>query len=138
MNFSINDCKFYIDEEKRKIICIIPNTDELALSFIDQFNIGYSYNLKKIKKMLVMPKSFCGIATCHIEDKFDENIGKLIAYNKARRKLNVSLFKRLNSYVQFLDYELGHMINVLNDYGEKQSRRESTREQKIKEYFNEV
>jgi len=140
MNFSINkkNCKFYVDKENKKVVCVIPKTDLMAVKFIEATSNIHIYHLNdNIADKLVMPRQFTGIATCHEEDVFDEEMGKLIAYNKARHKLNCSLFKRLNIYASFLDNKLNDFIDNCNNYGEKQGKREQVRENKIKEHFGE-
>ena len=149
MNWSVSkkNCKFYIDKEHGKVVCVIPNTKNAAREFLeDQYiTLTQSINwestskdnsIQQVLRALQMPNSFSGIATCHPEDTFDEEIGKLIAYNKARRKLNVSLFKRLNLYVRRLDAEFNNLINDCNAYGKKQDEREAIRKKKIEECLN--
>lgn len=140
MNFSVNkkNCKFYVDKEKKKVVCVIPKTEFMAIRFVEaNYNVNIIYLDEKVPDMLIMPRQFTGIATCHEEDTFDEEMGKLIAYNKARHKLNCSLFKRLNAYASYLDNKLNDFINNCNNYGDKQSKREQARENKIKEHFGE-
>ena len=140
MNFSVNkkNCKFYVDKEKKKVVCVIPKTEFMAFRFVEaNYNENVIYLDEKVSDMLIMPRQFTGIATCHEEDVFDEEMGKLIAYNKARHKLNCSLFKRLNIYSNYLDKKLNDFIDNCNNYGEKQGRREQVRENKIKEHFGE-
>ena len=139
MNFSVNkkNCKFYVDKESKKVVCVIPKTEFMAIRFVEANYDLYTFSIHKAAEMLIMPRQFVGIATCHEEDTFDEEMGKLIAYNKARHKLNCSLFKRLNIYASFLDNKLNDFINNCNNYGEKQGKREQARENKIKEHFGE-
>lgn len=138
MNLDIKkkNCKFYVDKENKKVVCVIPNTRYMARDFINDFNVELYPLSDKLRNEIRMPNSFSGIASCHEDDTFDEEIGKLIAYHKARRKLNISLFKRLNSYIQFVDNELVKMMNVCNNYGHIQSTRENAREEQLKKYLN--
>lgn len=138
MNFSVNkkNCKFYVDKENKKVVCVIPKTEFMAVRFIEATSNIHIYHLNdNIADKLTMPRQFVGIATCQEEDTFDEEMGRLIAYNKARHKLNCSLFKRLNIYASFLDNKLNDFIDKCNDYGVKQGEREQVRENKIKEHF---
>lgn len=140
MNFSVNkkNCKYYVDKEKKKVVCVIPKTEFMAARFIEaNYNVNIIYFDEKVSDMLIMPRQFTGIATCHEEDEFDEEMGKLIAYNKARRKLNCSLFKRLNAFANYIDNQLNNFVIKSNEYGEKQIARELARENKIKEHFGE-
>lgn len=140
MNLSVSkkNCKFYVDKESKKVVCVIPKTELMAVKFIEATSSIHIYHLDdNIADKLVMPRQFVGIATCHEEDEFDEETGKLIAYNKARHKLNCSLFKRLNVYAKYLDNKLIDFIDDCNNYGEMQGKRERARENKIKEYFGE-
>ena len=125
----MSDCRFYVNEAERVVICVIPNTKLMMEDFIlDNFNFPeldftvYSGLRKKIQ----MPCSFVGKAVCMPEDEWDEETGRLIAFSKAKDKCYKSFFRRANVFVQAIDRRLGDMINVFNDFGLKlDSKREA-------------
>jgi hypothetical protein len=144
-NISMNDVKFYIQPEKRKIICVIKNTEQIAADFlrknsrIDPYcDDSYLWNNDMGRRnylwdKLLMPDSFTGIATCAPEDEWDEETGKRIAFHKAKYKLNKSMFKRFNLYVNTIDKWLSEAVEIVNDFGEKLSVNTDKRQRRIDE-----
>lgn len=120
----MSDCKFYVDEAARTVICVIPNTKLLLSNFIQQhfgfrdINMCFALNYD-FEKELFMPKSFMGKAVCALEDEWNEETGRVIAYAKARDKCYKSFFRRANTLIQTVDRRLGDMIDAFNDMGMK-------------------
>lgn len=121
-NIHPNDCRYIINKDKRKIICIIDDTEKLFVKFADRnFKIPYyctdSYFNKEesMYSKLLMPKRFWGIATCDENDLWDEEIGKKLAFSKAKDKLNNSFVKRANLYVHTFDKYLDSAVEMLNN-----------------------
>ena len=113
-----SDCKFYINEDKRTIVCVIPDTKYLLDEFI-KANNEFMYDNYIAWETLEMPHSFSGKAVCSDEDEWDEELGKTIAYARARRKMYNSFFRRANTYVNMFDKQINDMISNLNALGEK-------------------
>ena len=136
----MSDCRFYVNEEKKMVICVIPNTKYMVMDFIDDhlhwggdFDFSH-YNLNySIREKLEMPESFVGKAKCMPEDEWDEETGKLIAFSKAKDKCYKSFFKRANLFVQRLDSRLGDMIGIFNDFGMKLSNKREELQDQINE-----
>ncbi len=124
----MSNCKFYVDKEARTVICVIPKTKYMLIEFItDHFNwhdisidksLPYTYD-DKFYKALTMPASFMGKAVCADEDEWDEEVGRKIAFSRAKDKCYKSFFKRANLLVQTVDRRLGDMITAFNDFGLK-------------------
>lgn len=120
----MSDCKFYVDKEARTVVCVIPNTKNMVEDFAwDHFqwsdmNIydGMDYLMRRKIKM---PGSFRGKAVCAPEDEWNEETGRLVAYDKAKDKCYKSFFKRANMLVQLVDGRLGDMITMFNEFGMK-------------------
>ena len=81
------------------------------------FNDIEIYSFYDFDKKLRMPHSFMGKAVCAEEDEWNEELGKKIAYSRAKNKLYTSFFKRANLFIQTVDKRLGDMINKFNDFG---------------------
>ena len=148
----MNDCKFYVDKEKRTIVCVIPSvivnygkksyTKNMVFDFIDD-NFHFSdlnlydaidtWGNTKIKKQLTMPNSFIGKAVCAPGDEWDEDLGKMIAFAKAKDKCYKSFFKRANLFVQVLDKRLGDAINTFNSFGQALEDKREGMKQRINE-----
>jgi len=130
INVKQKDCKFYVDEEARKVVCVIPHTDRMVWDYINDFPIRWCVS-GKIEEELYLPHSFSGVATCHASDTFDVETGKLIAYHKAKNKLYTSFYKRANKLINYVDGELNKAMDSFNDFGEHLSYRADEREKEI-------
>lgn len=120
----MSDCRFYVDEAARTIVCVIPNTEDMVEDFIrDNFEYPeFDFTVYgRLRKTIKMPYSFMGKAVCAPEDEWNEALGKKIAFAKAKDKCYKSFFKRANTFVQGVDRRLGDMINTFNDFGLKLS-----------------
>ena len=120
----MSECKFYVDEEARTVICVIPQTEHMVLDFIWEHFDWPDVNLSdaidyRMRRDIRMPKSFMGKAVCAAEDEWNEETGRMIAFSRAKDKCYKSFFKRANKFVQTVDRRLGDMIELFNDFGLK-------------------
>lgn len=127
----MSDCNFYVDEDARVVICVIPNTKTMVHDYINEHfrfsNLDFSYIISgNLYDEIEMPKSFMGKAVCAAEDTFDIETGKLIAFTRAKDKCYKSFFKRANLFVQTVDRRLNEMIDEFNDFGMKLEAKHST------------
>lgn len=144
----MSDCRFYVNEAERTVVCVIPQfveegswrkfTSDMVTDFIEdnfQFpEIDFYYSLEaKLKDELEMPSTFMGKAVCSPEDEWNEEVGKMIAFSRAKDKCYKSFFKRANRFVQAIDRRLGDMIEKFNDFGMKLEDKRIGLEQKINE-----
>lgn len=128
-NIKPSDAKYFIDEEKRTVICVIDDTKSLFNRFCnDNFKISAKntvfwprLNNKQFFDKLDMPNRFVGQATCSKDDEWNVETGKLIAFSRAKDKVNKSFFKRANTYINTLDQWVNDAAEVLNQVGEKLS-----------------
>lgn len=145
MSFGVkrNDCKFYVDEENRTVVCVIPRTRAMVLRFISE-NFGFSdidiancpYGTKFLDS-LELPESFKGKAVCSPDDEWDVETGMLIAFARAKNKLYTSFFKRANLFVQAIDRRLGDIIDTFNSMGLVLEDKKEGLEQQIAERLGE-
>ena len=139
LNIAPKDCRYIVDKNKKKIVCIIDETEYLFLNFVnsnfaimlENMGEGWFYNNRKFLKKFHMPKRFVGIATCGDSDEWDEETGKLIAYSRAKDNLNKSFFKRANLYVNSIDREVDRATETLNVLGKKLTTNTERRHKKI-------
>ena len=131
----MSDCKFYINEAERTVVCVIPKTRDMVINFIGdhfkfrEFDVPFAIEWNFEDKLL-MPRSFSGKAVCAPEDEWSEETGKLIAFAKAKDKCYKSFFKRANALVQMIDGHLGDMITEFNNFGLKlENKREALQAQ---------
>ena len=139
----MSDCRFYVNEAERTIVCVIPEwtgnrkrTRDMLINFIHEnflfsdLNLGgaieYYWDDNKFVKALGMPSTFIGKAVCAPGDEWNEELGRKIAFSRAKDKCYKSFFKRANLFVQTVDRRLGDMIERFNDFGLKlETKREA-------------
>ena len=129
----MSDCRFYVNEAERVIVCVIPHTRRMVSDFIHQHfsfsDIDFWYALEDADKVR-MPDSFIGKAVCSPDDEWNEELGKMIAFSKAKDKCYKSFFKRANTFVQMVDRRLSDMIEQFNGFGMKlEDKREALQTQ---------
>ena len=138
----MSDCKFYVDEAARTVVCVIPNTKMMVQDFIhDHFNWNdlsmYYAVCWALDEKIEMPYSFMGKATCAPEDKWDEETGRMLAFSRAKDKCYKSFFKRANKCVQTVDKRLNDMIEAFNNFGMKLENRREALQNEIESRINE-
>ncbi len=139
----MSDCKFYIDEDKRTVVCVISNTADMLLDYLAErfdwkdFDLEWAISYGPLHDKLKMPGSFRGKAVCNPEDEWKPELGRLIAFNKAKDKCYKSFFKRANLLVQRVDSRLGDMITDFNDFGVKLSEKRDELENEINDMMGE-
>jgi len=127
----MSDCKFYVNEERRTVVCVIHNTREMLSNFIEEhcdYYLPYYFSptmARKLEQELEMPNTFIGKAVCSPDDEWDEELGRKIAYSRAKDKCYRSFFKRANNIVNLIDRCLGRMMDIFNNFG---ARLETNRE----------
>ena len=142
----MSDCKFYVDEDMRTVVCVIPNklgeykfTKNMVSDFIEdnfRFNdldMPICLDYDWVDNALKMPSSFMGKAVCAPEDEWNEELGRMIAFSRAKDKCYKSFFKRANHFVQTIDRRLGDMITMFNDFGMKLEEKREALQKKIDE-----
>ena len=124
-NITADDAIFYVNEKNRTVTCVIEKTQFLLIEFINSeirlfpgINIFNSYNDKLYEK-IIMPNKFVGVATCSENDEWNVEIGKLIAFSRAKDNLLKSFFKRANTYIHYINNALDEAIDIFNKLGEK-------------------
>ena len=134
----MSDCRFYVNEQARTVICVIPNTQYMLRDFIYQHfqfkdvDIWEATNWNMINK-IAMPYSFMGKAVCTPEDEWNEELGRMLAFSRAKDKCYKSFFKRANQLVQAVDKRLNDMITMFNDFGMKLDSKREALQAKIEE-----
>ena len=145
----MSDCRFYVNEDARTVVCVIPpviedksgNRHEISDMVFDFIRENFQYSdidmydaisfwNKRFGDRLTMPRSFVGKAKCMPDDEWDEELGKKIAFAKAKDKCYKSFFRRANLFVQAIDRRLGDMIDAFNNFGMKlDEKRENLQDQ---------
>ena len=143
----MSDCKFYVNEAERTVICVIPkritrgdyytDTEDMLMDFItDNFNfadVDIGEAMFMSRKLYRMPKSFMGKAVCAKDDEWDEELGKMIAFSRAKDKCYRSFFKRANVLGNAVDRRLNDMMTMFNEMGDKLNEKREKLEHMIEE-----
>ena len=137
----MSECKFYVDEAARTVICVIPRTEHMVLDFIWEHFDWPDINLSdaidnRMRHDIRMPHSFMGKAVCAAEDEWNEETGRMIAFSRAKDKCYKSFFKRANKFVQTVDRRLGNAIELFNDFGLKLEGKRAALQNQIDERTN--
>lgn len=131
-NITTDDAKFFVDKEKKTVVCVIENTRKLFCNFVNTnfristdcdgiYNCVYGINGcdSILDEKMLMPNKFVGIAKCGENDEWNEDIGCTIAFSRAKNNLINSFFKRAQTYVNYIDKWLNEAVNTFNMLGEK-------------------
>ena len=114
IKISKDKCKFYVNEKKRRVVCVLPINKYMISMYLDDIMPDHLY-LNGIPKL---NDRFIGVAKCHEEDTWDEEVGKLIAYGKAKAAFCRAFFNAINNYFNTIDKELDTLIDSCNMIGE--------------------
>ena len=133
INIRPQDCKFYVNKEKRKIVCVLEDTQYMLTEFVED-NDNTDYFL--LDDCLVLPNRFIGIATCSADDEWDEEFGKKLAFRRMKDSFYTAFFKRTDKYVDILNDKLNALIDNFNEIGLKVAASLAKRDAEIENYFN--
>lgn len=125
----MSDCRFYVNEEERVVICVIPNTYDKFIDYIydverPRNKVHFIYD-HDFHRELQLPKQFIGKAVCSKEDEWNEETGRMIAFSRAKSKFYKSFFKRANLVVNTIDKELMSIVDTFNSFGEVLNKKDS-------------
>ena len=83
-----------------------------------------------------MHNQLVGIARLNPNDEWNSEIGRWVAYAKARAKYDRSFFKRLQLYINERDKEMNNLVDTINALGHRLERARNPREARIEERFS--
>ena len=127
------DVTYITRPEQKKVIAYIEGTQWMFTDFVNE-NYPGSYVFwcnESMEDKLRMPARFVGISTCGPDDVWDENLGKLIAFDRMKDNLNKSFFKRSNTFVAEMERRLDIFCDRTNAYGTKLEANTERRKQLI-------
>ena len=130
--------QYFVNKEKGIVVARINNCKRDFFSFLvnscNQNALAYLAPFSdKEYDQLLMPNSFVGVAQLGENDIWDEELGKQIAYQRAKQKRDASFFKRANMAVRLYERELDKLCNLFDAYGKRLSNNNEYREKKIAE-----
>lgn len=125
INVKQSDCRFIVKPEDRIVICRLDRLNghplkrcvsEFARDCTESSNVTF-YLFGSKADSVEMPKSFTGIARCSVDDEWDEEKGKKIAFLRVKEKFYTSLFKRANTYIKYCDQATDMLSEHFNELG---------------------
>lgn len=128
------EVRYIVDQEHRKIICLLSNTKYAFYDFVEERANDLILPINK-RAILYMPNTFRGVATCAPEDEWNEELGKHIAYARARYKFDVSFFRHANNFMHYFDNTLDRLSEDFNRYGVRIGNNQEYRMQRINKYL---
>lgn len=144
---SFKNCRFWVDD-KQNVHCTISGMKEYFANFIHQHHYAFYDFLWQheggftsyIKSKYFMPDTYHAMAKWHEGDgcEWNEEVGKLIAFNKLKNRVNSSLRKRFALLMDEVEKRKEEAYTKYSSYSEKLYLNSIEREEKIHEYFEKV
>lgn len=132
-----NDVKYNVNKEKRTVVAYIEGTAEMFVDFLykndapipskEWFWDGDGFSTGK------MPNHFSAKAVCSPDDEWDEELGKRIAFDRLKNKINWSFFVCANAYLNLMNKKMEAFIEKLDNYNNKLLNCAQYRTKKIEE-----
>lgn len=117
MGFGVNkkNCRFYVDEAARVVVCVIPDTRPTFINFLEE-------NLYQNEIMLPLPNyrdydfpsSISAKAKCAPEDEWDEEFGRELAYQRAKEKYYRYFFNYADKYFAYIEKQVSRCAELFN------------------------
>lgn len=132
------DVKYFVNEEKRTVVAVLEGTECLFVDFMYENNGPLPCrDYYELDDRYSLPNRFVGIAKCSVNDEWNEQLGKLIAFDRLKEKVNNSFVKCANKYVEDIDKSINTFCNntqaYLNKLESNSDRRRNLINQLIKE-----
>ena len=120
-NIRKEDVTYVVQPEQKKVIAYIEGTKWMFTDFVNENYPGalVFWCDEPLEAKLEMPNKFVGVATCGPDDVWDENVGRLIAFDRMKDNLNKSFFKRANTFVAEMERRLDLFCERTDAYGMK-------------------
>lgn len=124
-NLTPEDCRFIVNEKTKTVVCIFDHCEKTFINYIEHnCTLGAAADRKifggnsfKLCDLLRMPNRFTGIAKCSENDKWNEKVGRAVAFSRVQRAVNKSFFKRVKTYFTFMDNALDQAEDLFNRLG---------------------
>ena len=112
--FKQNDeIRYIINEEKRTVVCLIKVQPTLTADIVDKYLEASNLNRTCGLDIDFLGETFRGIAKCHPEDKWDEEVGCELARKRAEKRADRAINNELSAYVK----SLRHAADLIEQYG---------------------
>ena len=134
ISVSQNDCNYIVDKENRRIICIYRPPCRIVVNYINT-TCPYVFMPEKLYESMALKSYYRGIAVCAEDDEWDEDFGKLVAFNKVREKYYNAVWRRVNRFFNWLDDSTNESARQFDYMGDKWGKSIDMTEKLIKAHF---
>ena len=128
-------CKFYVNREKRKVVCVLEGTEQMASDFMCDQGLNTDFMFKDWSGDLCLPNRFVGIATCAEGDTWDEEFGKQLAFHKMKVAFYTAFSNHATQYFNNIYQAIDEVIRNVNNFGDKVNANLTRSEERIEEYL---
>jgi hypothetical protein len=150
VNISKSDCNFYVNEEKRTVVCVIKEIKQqdgskipirlMLLNYLREIlhkyedpKLGVNIMLCNLGEKLMMPAVVTGKSTCSSEDEWNEQLGREIAYARARQSLYKNFYRRATLVSNSISDSLDSIVEDFNLLGQKLTNAQTGLQNRIDE-----
>ena len=132
------DVKYFVNEEKRTVVAVLEGTACLFTDFMYDNNGPLPCrDYYKLDDRYSLPNRFVGIAKCSVNDEWNEQLGKLIAFDRLKEKVNNSFIKCANKYVEDIDNDINTFCRNTQAYLDKLASNSDRRKNLINQLIKE-
>lgn len=130
-NIGKNDVNYNVNEEKRTVVAYIEDIEDMFSDFVYNNYRPLNGSFFAHDAKLRMPNRFYAKAVCSKDDEWDVELGKRIAFDRLKDKINNSFFSRASYFVTEMDKHLEIFCEKVNNYGEELTKCAEYRKNKI-------
>lgn len=99
---SNNNVKYYVNKEKRTVVCVLSGCTWNASNRISKYVQNYDYFIMPYGGELRIKDEYVGIAKCSPEDTWDEDYGQRLAFARARKKRDDAINDQVSRVLDIL------------------------------------
>lgn len=120
MNFDVN---YIVKENEGIVVCIISGCSCNAIELTDNYTGLHDVPMFMPPDKFLLNNQYRGIAKCNVNDTFDEEYGKRLAYRKAYLKYTTALEKKVKyittDYMKLIDEMAVNLKKALDKVNER-------------------
>ena len=135
MGYKVN---YIVKKDEGVVVCILNDTKYYFSDYIMARLLRQNYRdiVPSLHNEYFLKNSYSGVARCAPGDEWNEELGRKIAFNKAKIKLNTAFFKRAQLYVDNVDREFNSILDAINGYGDRVEADAQKREEEIEQLLH--
>ena len=92
--------KYYVNKEKRTVVCVITGCEWAADDRVWRY--CQSNNIKMQHRAFRISDEYTGVAKCSLDDEWDEDFGKRLAFARARNNRDRAINDKVSKAIKLL------------------------------------